>query len=122
MRGGIRRFSALVLAVALCAVSPPLTPSTPWALLGSPSSAHAAANDNTPWVLPTRPQRCSSKQIDSGTVAGCLLSGYDAPDAIGWPSPPFPSDPTSGSDVAVIPYAGWTYTGYGYNGSPALAG
>ena len=82
---------------------------------------HAAGNDNTPWVYPTRPTRCTAKQMTTGTVATCLVSGQDEPDSNGWPAPPFPSDPGSDSGVAVIPMPGWKFGGYGYNGSPALA-
>ncbi|MCU1393986.1 MAG: hypothetical protein JWM34_2414 [Ilumatobacteraceae bacterium] len=114
----LRRASATILFVA----------SAVMLSLGEPTSAttHAAspgdAHDNTPWVLPTRPPTCSSAAVSAGNVAGCLVSGYDAPDANGWPSPPFPSDPTTGSDVGVVPLPGWTYAGWAYNGSAALAG
>ena len=111
-----RRFPALLLVVAFAAVIPMPSPA---AVVGR---ARATANDNTPWTLPTRPPTCTSKQVSSGAVASCLVAGWDAPDSNGWPSPPFPSDPTAGSgSVAVIPMAGWKFNGYGYNGSPALA-
>jgi len=85
-------------------------------------SARAVGTDNKPWVYPTRPPRCTSKQMSAGTVATCLVSGGDEPDSNSWPAPPFPSDPATGSDVAIIPMPGWNFGGFGYNGSPALAG
>src|SRR5690349_18978142 len=106
-----RRAVGLVLALGLL-VSLPLT---------APSGVRAAANDMTPWVLPTRPPKCTSSQVNAGAVASCLVAGYDKPDANGWPSPPFPSDPAATTGVGVVPLAGWTFSGWGYNGSPALA-
>ncbi|MCB1001006.1 MAG: peptidoglycan-binding protein [Acidimicrobiales bacterium] len=50
-----------------------------------------AADDTTAWVLPTMPAKCSDAQKTSGNVAGCLLDGSGAPEARGWPSPPFPT-------------------------------
>ena len=109
-----RRAFALVLTLGL----------TLGATLGTtavaPTGVAVAANDNTPWRLPTRPSRCTTAQVNAGTVTGCLVSGYDAPDANGWPSPPFPSDPSTGTDVGVVPLTGWTFSGYGYNGSAML--
>ena len=107
----IRRAAALLLATALTGVLPTLSQPHP----------AAAANDNTPWYLPSKPPKCTTTQVSSGNVAGCLLYAYDAPDAVGWPSPPFMNDPTSTTGVGVVPLAGWTYSGFGYNGSPALA-
>ena len=107
-----RRFAALLLGVALISSLPMAT---------SLSEPAVATNDTTPWTLPTRPLRCTAKQAASGAVASCLLADYDAPDANGWPSPPFPNDPALGAAaVAMIPSPGWTFGGYGYNGSPAL--
>ena len=68
------------------------------------------ALDNTPWVLPSSPPRCTVQQVDSGNVAGCTVTFYDDPAATGWGSPPAPG-------VGE----GWTWNGYWYNGSPALA-
>ena len=82
--------------------------------------AHGSGADNTPWLLPTRPPRCTSAQASSGVVSGCLLAGRDGPDSNGWPTPPFPFDPASASDLGVRPLAGWSFSGYGYNGSAAL--
>ena len=105
---------ALVLAIIAIAVIGFPVPGS--------SVGHAAGNDNTPWTYPTRPARCTSKQMTAGTVANCLVSGgRDEADGNGWPMAPFPSDPASGSDVAVIPMPGWRFGGFGYNGSPALA-
>lgn len=71
----------------------------------------AQAQDDTPWTLPEPPPRCTTQQVDSGDVGGCLVAlHHDAAD-IGWGSPPAPG---------VGP--GWEWQGYTYNGSPALAG
>lgn len=72
-------------------------------------SVHAL--DNTAWQLPSTPERCTVDQADSGDVGDCLLAFYDDPAATGWGSPPAPG---VGS--------GWTWNGYTYGGSPALAG
>ncbi len=70
----------------------------------------AAALDNTPWTVPTRPTLCTKAQADSGNVAGCLLAlNYD-PAASGWGTPPAPGVGD-----------GWVWNGVTYNGSPALA-
>lgn len=77
-----------------------------------------AALDNTPWTTPTVPPNCTTAQANAGTVAGCLLPAANtAPENVGWPSPPYPAT------VAGQPFppAGWTWSGYTYNGSPALA-
>jgi len=110
-----RAFARLAVLGVTCGLGLGLVPS-PAVLVRT-----AAAADNTPWTLPTRPARCTTAQANAGTVAGCLLGGYDAPDANGWPNPPFPSDPTTtGNELGVLPLPGWTWSGYGYNGSPAL--
>ncbi len=75
------------------------------------SAPVAQALDNAPWTLPTTPPRCSKAQADSGNVAGCLLAFYEDPATTGWGAPPAPG-------VGE----GWTWNGYWYNGSPALAG
>ncbi len=151
-----------------------------------------AAGD--PWTLPSMPPKCTETQKNSGNVAGCLLDGPTGlPEAVGWPTPPFP-EPVDGpalpweelakgasgpvvadvqqalvdngatlvvdgefgslTEAAVrdfqtarglpvtgrvdqatadalgvqnhepgaFPPPGWTWLGWGYNGSPALAG
>ncbi len=78
--------------------------------IGVPPPA-VQALDNTPWQLPATPPRCTTAQADSGNVGGCLLAFYEDPAATGWGSPPSPG-------VGE----GWTWNGYWYNGSPALAG
>jgi hypothetical protein len=78
--------------------------------IGGPSPV-ARALDSTPWVLPTAPPRCTVRQAESGNVAGCLLAFYEDPAATGWGQAPAPG-------VGE----GWTWSGYWYNGSPALAG
>jgi hypothetical protein len=107
-----RRAIGLVLALGLLA-SLPLTAST--------GAQAAATNDMTPWTLPTRPVKCTTAQVKAGAVATCLVAGYEKPDANGWPTPPFPSDPASDSGIGVVPLDGWKFSGWGYNGSPALA-
>jgi len=71
---------------------------------------HADALDDAPWTLPETPPRCTRTQVDSGDVAGCLLAFYHDPTDIGWGAPPAPG---------VGP--GWSWKGYTYNDSPALA-
>jgi hypothetical protein len=70
----------------------------------------AQALDNTPWVLPSSPARCTTQQIESGNVAGCVITFYDEPSSSGWGVPPAPGVGD-----------GWRWSGYWYNGSPALA-
>lgn len=84
----IRRAAALVLVASVASVALALSPEPT-----SESVANAAGEDNAPWVLPTRPARCSTAQLAAGTVAECLVSGSDAPNEHGWPTPPFPSNP-----------------------------
>jgi len=74
------------------------------------SAPSAQALDNTPWRLPVTPERCSQQQADSGDVGGCLLAFYADPTDTGWGSPPAPGVGD-----------GWSWNGYTYNGSPALA-
>ncbi len=65
-----------------------------------------AANDMTPWTLPTMPAKCTDAQKSTGNVAGCLLDGTTGlPEARGWPTPPFPETPTS---TAPTDPAAWT--------------
>lgn len=78
------------------------------AVAGAPG--RAAALDDTPWVLPATPPRCTTAQVDAGDVAGCLVVSYAEPASSGWGTPPAPG---------VGP--GWTWTGSTYSGSPALA-
>jgi hypothetical protein len=83
---------------------------------GEPSPVQAL--DNTPWTTPTVPANCTTAQANAGTVAGCLLPAANtAPENVGWPTPPYPAT------VAGQPFPppGWTWNGYTYNGSPALA-
>jgi hypothetical protein len=79
-----------------------------WPLASATPVAHAL--DNTPWVLPSAPPRCTTQKVESGDVAGCVITFYDAPSATGWGTPPAPG-------VGE----GWRWNGYWYNGSPALA-
>jgi hypothetical protein len=73
-------------------------------------AATVSALDNTPWVLPSAPPRCTTQQVESGNVAGCIVAFYEDPSSTGWGTPPAPG-------VGE----GWTWNGYWYNGSPALA-
>lgn len=73
----------------------------------------AASGDDTPYTQPVAPPKCTQDQINSGDVGGCLLFGTNAgnhPDENGWGVVPSPG---VGS--------GWTWGGYNYNGSAALA-
>ena len=91
------------LAVALVAGS--------MTLFAAPgASPAAAAADNTPWTVPTRPPVCTTAQADSGNVAGCLLASFKSPTESGWGAPPAPGVGD-----------GWVWKGNTYNGSPALA-
>ena len=71
----------------------------------------AQALDNTPWVLPAPPARCTAQKVETGDVAGCVITFYDEPSSTGWGVPPAPGVGD-----------GWKWSGYWYNGSPALAG
>ncbi len=118
----IRRTTALLMTLVLAFA---LTLTTDFTLddgiaAATDSRVEAAANDNIPWTLPTRPPKCTSKQITAGTVAECLVANYNSPEVNGWPTPPFPSDPAADSDVGVLPLADWNFAGWGYNASPAL--
>jgi hypothetical protein len=101
MHRSIRRrllISGSLLAGALV-TSTPLAP-----------AAAVLALDNTPWVVPAPPARCTTQQAASGNVAGCVLTFYADPATTGWGAPPAPGIGE-----------GWTWNGYRYNGSPALA-
>jgi hypothetical protein len=67
--------------------------------------------DDTPWVLPVPPERCTLEQVDTGDVAGCTVVFYDDPSETGWGVPPSP----------VGQGEGWEWSGARYNGSPILA-
>jgi hypothetical protein len=70
--------------------------------ISSPESAAAAP---TPWTLPTAPPKCTTAQINTGDVAGCIiLAGVGNPEARGWPTPPFPE----AAPGAVIPWVDLT--------------
>ncbi|MDW3213603.1 MAG: M15 family metallopeptidase [Ilumatobacteraceae bacterium] len=83
-------------------------------VLGSTVVATAAtpaaqALDDTPWALPSTPERCTQDEADSGDVAHCLIAFYHDPAETGWGQPPAPG-------VGE----GWSWNGYRYNGSEAL--
>ena len=113
----IRRAAAVALA-ALLLVGTAVSP-----VSSLPVGRAAAANDMTPWRLPFRPAKCTTKQIQAVAIADCLLSAWDDPVDNGWPKPPFPSDPAVENGVGIVPMDGWEFTSayYSYNKSPALA-
>ena len=84
--------------VALAAVSAVVAGTVPLPAaigIGEPSIA-SAANDMTPWVLPSMPTKCTEAQKSSGNVGGCLFDGTAGlPEDRGWPTPPFPETPTA---------------------------
>lgn len=92
------------LALAAAAILGSIT------VIGAQRSAPADALDDTPWTLPAPPPRCTAAQADSGNVAGCIVAFYDDPSTTGYGVPPAPG-------VGE----GWVWSGYRYNGSPALA-
>ena len=89
------------------------------AMMTGESVARAAAvgdvSNNTPWVLPTMPPKCSAQQIATGNVGGCVISDYGTPDSKGWGTPPFPYSAPGSERLA-----GWKWLGWSYNKSEAL--
>ena len=58
------------------------------AVATTPTAATAA---DAPWTLPTVPPKCTTTQMNSGDVAGCVITlGPGNPEDRGWPKPPFP--------------------------------
>src|SRR4051794_19383510 len=96
----ILRLAAASIAVVAGTAVWPLAPVAPI----------AQALDNTPWVLPSSPPRCTAQKVETGDVAGCVIAFYDEPSSTGWGVPPAPGVGD-----------GWKWNGYWYNGSPALA-
>lgn len=93
MRAG-RSFFVVALA-AVCATVAGTVPLPASIGVGEPSIA-AAANDMTPWVLPSMPTKCTEAQKSSGNVGSCLLDGTAGlPEDRGWPAPPFPQTSTT---------------------------
>ena len=76
----ILRLAAASLAVVAGTAVWPLASATPV----------AQALDNTPWVLPSSPPRCTTQKVESGDVAGCVITFYDEPSSTGWGVPPAP--------------------------------
>jgi len=69
--------------------------------LASVSPVETVAAVDAPWVTPSVPSKCTTAQIDAGTVAGCTIQlGSGLPESRGWPAPPYP-DPAVG---AVVPW------------------
>ncbi len=90
MRSITHRLSALSLAAVL-AVS----------TLASISPVETVAAVDAPWVTPTVPAKCTTAQMNAGTVSGCTIQlGAGLPESRGWPAPPYP-DATEG---AVLPW------------------
>ena len=85
------RFPALCLA-AMLAVS----------ASAAVSPVEPAVAADAPWVTPTSPAKCSTTQIATGDVAGCVITlGPGLPETRGWPTPPYP-DPTDGAVLAWV--------------------
>ena len=59
-----------------------------WPLASGAPTAQAL--DNTPWVLPSTPPRCTAQKVETGDVSGCVITFYDEPSATGWGVPPAP--------------------------------
>ncbi len=107
MRAG--RTLLVVVLTALVAVPVPDAMPVPDAITATgvigAAEAHAA-DDPTPWVLPTMPPRCTDAQKASGNVAGCLLDGpAGLPEDRGWPVPPFPETPPPVTSTTTDPGA-----------------
>ena len=92
-----------------------------FAMLTAPDSAKAAGrpaaidtSNNSPWVSPDMPNRCTTAQIASGDVVSCVISQYTDPVVRGWGAPPMPFNP----DGSANP--GWKWLGWSYTGSEAL--
>ena len=98
------RFAPIVVLVGLVAYLAVVL-----AMVTAPSTARAATTDSSAWTTPTMPGKCSDSDIESGDVAGCLITSWGAIAEKGWGKPPFPD----GSSA-------WKWLGWSYNGSPAL--
>ena len=69
------------------------------------SRVEPVAAVDAPWVTPTVPPKCTTAQINSGNVAGCVVTlGSGLPETRGWPAPPYPDI----TDGAVIPWVDLT--------------
>ena len=85
-----RRLTALSLAAVL-AVS----------TIASVSPVETVAAVDAPWTTPTLPAKCTTTQMNAGTVSGCTIQlGAGLPESRGWPAPPYP-DATVG---VVLPW------------------
>ena len=57
---------------------------------------------DAPWTLPTVPPQCSTTAMNSGNVAGCVITlGSGLPETRGWPAAPFPR-PTNPTVLAWV--------------------
>lgn len=98
------RFAPIVVLVGLVAYLAVVL-----AMVTAPATARAATGDLTPWSTPTMPSKCSTDEIESGDVAGCLITNWGGITEKGWGRPPFPDGSSN-----------WKWIGWSYNGSPAL--
>jgi len=88
------RFSALCLAAVLAVGT-----------LAAVSPIETVEAVDAPWVAPSVPPKCTTAQVNAGSVAGCTLQlGGGLPESRGWPAPPYP-DPANG---AVLPWVDLT--------------
>jgi len=86
---------------------------------GSSTAKAAAVGDTSildPWTLPSMPPKCGPAQVSAGDVGSCVITDWGDPGSKGWGTPPFPY-PTVGGELAP----GWTWLGWSYNKSSALA-
>ena len=90
----------LGLGVALAMA---ISATTTTMVVGSAASPVSAAE--AAWTLPTVPPKCTTTQVTSGNVAGCVITiGSSLPEARGWPEPPFP-EATPGTVIAWVDLA-----------------
>jgi hypothetical protein len=97
---------AVPVVAAIAAAATPAAPATQ-----AMAPAAIDVGDNTPWAIPAVPPRCTTDRLATGNVEGCVVIGNIDPSEAGWGTPPAPG--VGG---------GWRWSGYGYNGSPALVG
>ncbi|HQZ33283.1 MAG TPA: peptidoglycan-binding protein [Ilumatobacteraceae bacterium] len=73
--------------------------------LASVSPVATVAAVDAAWVAPSVPAKCTTAQMNAGTVAGCTIrldSGL--PESRDWPTPPYP-DPAPGAVIAWVDLA-----------------
>lgn len=110
-----RRLAPLVVLVALLAYALVV-----FSLVTGSSTAKAAAVGDTsimdPWTLPSMPPKCAEAAVTAGDVGNCVITDWGDPGSKGWGTPPFPYA-TVGAELSP----GWTWLGWSYNKSAALA-